>query len=330
MAYMNEHRDYPSTPSLPPSRRSSSASEMSSSTSRRSDSDTEVTTPLVTPDFKLSPHFTSTSAGPNGIAELAIAPSSHRRSLEISPSSSPQCNIKSHPADASYFLSRSRHSFDSKAYHHPTNAYAASPTYAHHSYLGSEPYHYPRQRADSSPNNYSATPGYPHHSSSHYNASHSVPHSPQVFRSTTQMFSSPPTSQDRRKAHILSEQKRRESINGGFEELKHLLNSEPITRALSSSSHNSIDHDSDSKINFDTNSFLGGGNRESKAATLRKAVRAITVLADALNEKDSELAMLRKELSAIDCNAVTYNKRGSVIVHDLTLQDNDMKLEDGS
>jgi hypothetical protein len=302
---------------------------MSSSTSRRSDSETEVTTPVVTPDFRLSPHFTSTSAGSNGIAEHAIAASSHRRSLEIRRSSSPQCNIKPHSADASYFLSRSRHSFDSKAYH-PTNVYAASPTYAHHSYLASEPYNYPRQRAASSPNNYSATPGYPHHHSSHYNPSHSVPHSPPVFRSSTQMFSSPPTSQDRRKAHILSEQKRRESINGGFEDLKHLLNSEPITRALSSSSHNSTDHDSDSKINFDTNSFLGGGNRESKAATLRKAGRAITVLADALNEKDSELAMLRKKLSAVDCNAVTYNKRGSVIVHDLTLQDNEMKLEDGS
>lgn len=328
---MNGQRDYPPTPPLPPSRRGSSVSEMSSSSSRHSDSDTEVTTPMISPDYKLSPNFSSASAGSNGISDLAIPASSIRRSLEASRSSSPQCHIKPHSAEPSYFSSRQRHSFDGKAYA-PTNAYAAaSPTYAHHPYLPSEPYPYPRQRAASSPNNYSTTPGYPHHNTSYYGSSHSVPHTPSAYRTSTQMYSSPPTPQDRRKAHILSEQKRRESINGGFDELKHLLNSPPITRALSSSSHNSTDHDSDSKVTFDTNSFLGGGNRDSKAATLRKAGRAITVLADALNEKDHEVAMLRKQIEQLEYKPISCNERGLMtVVHDLTLQDNAMKVEECS
>ena len=330
---MNDHRDYPPTPPLPPSRRSSCASEMSSFSSRRSDSDTEVTTPMISPDYKLSPNFSSASTGSNGIADLAIAASSIRRSLDASRSSSPQSHIKPHSAEPSYFSSGQRHSFDSKAYP-PTNVYAAAnPTYAHHSYLPSEPYPYPRQRAASSPNNYSTTPGYPHHHSSYYGPSHSVSHTPPVYRGSTQMiYSSPPTPQDRRKAHILSEQKRRESINGGFDDLKQILNTPSITRALSSSSHSSTDHDSDSKGTFDTNSFLGGGNRDSKAATLRKAGRAIQVLADALNEKDHELAMLRKQAEqpgATKCKAPPYNEQGlTTVVHDLTLEDDEMKVED--
>jgi hypothetical protein len=292
---------------------------------------------MVSPDYKLSPNFSHAGAGSIGISDLAIAASSIRRSLEVSRSSSPQHNIKPHPGEGSYFSSRQRHSFDSKAYP-PTNVYAAaSPTYALHPYLASEPYHYPRQRAASSPNNYSTTPGYPHHHSSYFNSPHNVPHTPSVYRTSTQvMYSSPPTPQDRRKAHILSEQKRRESINGGFDELKHLLNSPPITRALSSSSHNSTDHDSDSKGTFDTNSYLGGGNRDSKAATLRKAGRAITVLADALNEKDREIALIRKQIEQLGgtaCKSIPCNERGSTtVVHDLTSRDDDdddeMKVED--
>lgn len=283
----------------------------------------------------MSPNFSTSSSGSHGITDLAIAASSARLSLDASRSTSPQYNMKQHPAESSYFSSRQRHSFDSKAYL-TTNVYAvASSTYAHHPYLPSEPYHHPRQRAASSPNNYSTTAGYPHHHSSHYNSSHTIPHTPSVYRASTQlMYSSPPTPQDRRKAHILSEQKRRESINGGFDELKHLLNSQPITRALSSSSHNSMDHDSDTKVNFDTNTFLGGGNRDSKAATLRKAGKAITVLANALNEKDHEVIMLRKQLEtlgAIDCKAIPCDeRRPSTVVHDLTSQDDEMTVEDRS
>jgi len=95
-----------------------------------------------------------------------------------------------------------------------------------------------------------------------------------------------------------------------------------------------MDHDSDTKVNFDTNTFLGGGNRDSKAATLRKAGKAITVLANALNEKDHQVAMLRKQLEtlgAIDCKAIPCDeRRPSTVVHDLTSQDDEMTVEDRS
>ena len=161
----------------------------------------------------------------------------------------------------------------------------------HPEYVASEPYYRTRQHAASSFN-----------SSSYYSSAHSGPHTP-VYRASTQMiYSSPPTPQDRRKSHILSEQRRRELTNCGFAELKHLLNSEPIARALSLGSHN----DSDSKIPFDTNSFLGGGNKDSKVATLRKATRAITVLADAINKNDNELVRLSKRKRSPSWNYLSF------------------------
>lgn len=183
---------------------------------------------------------------------------------------------------------------------------------------------------------YQTAPGYaPHHNGYYNSSSLTSSHGPVVFRAGAQAtYSSPPSAQDRRQAHILSEQKRRESINGGFDELKQRLTSEPITRALSSSSQTSIDQDSDSKVPFDCNNFLGGGSRDSKAATLRKAVKALNILAEKVIEQENQLAMFREQTGGLTpCKKNRHNKRPStsnIPAVDLTIPDDDMKLEEGS
>ena len=178
---------------------------------------------------------------------------------------------------------------------------------------------------------YTATPSYSPTHASYYSPALPVSHGPTVFRSnTTVYYSSPLTAQDRRKAHILSEQKRRESINGGFLELKQRLTSDLITRALSASAHPSSEFDSDSRLAFDSNSFLGGGSRESKAASLRKAVKALDCLAETVIALYAENAKLRQTLQG---KKSKHAKRGSIEVAqeiDLTIQEDEMKIEDGS
>ena len=216
------------------------------------------------------------------------------RSLEdnipISPRS-PRYHHKSHLSETTdYVTSSHRNSYDGKA--HSPNAYAISQMHGHRY----EPYSYPRQRAYSTPMRYSP------YAPSHYYPPEEAngPPSPPIVRTqpvpySVAPFSSPPTPHDRRRAHILSEQKRRESINGGFVELKQRLTSPPITRALSSGSHQSSETEPESKLLQESNDILGGGSRESKAATLRKAVKALDVLADKVLDLQLEVAMLRRE-----------------------------------
>jgi Helix-loop-helix DNA-binding domain len=113
------------------------------------------------------------------------------------------------------------------------------------------PYTYPRPRANSSP----------------------MVHQPPLNHGDQTTYSSPPTQHDRRRAHIISEQKRRESINGGFQDLKHLLTSPKIVRALAGAA-------TEKECAQEASVLLGGGTRDSKAATLRKAVKALDVLAE--------------------------------------------------
>lgn len=303
-----------------------SSSKRSSSYSS-SDSDTELTARIITQGCKMSPNLSSISVSSKNISALEIAASAC--SPQASGPSPQQYHGSPCVTEPSYLLSRGRRSFDSKDYS-PIVYTAGSLTYAHLPYVPSE-LHYSRQRAALSLKDYSTAPGYPDHRSSYFSSSHDVPHIPPVYRvgDCGSMYSSPPTPQDRRKAHILSEQKRRESINGAFEELKQILNSERVTRALSLSFHESTERDSDSKITFEPNRFFGGGNRDSKWTTLRNAGRALTMLADALNESNVELAMLRKRLGATDCKSIIGNEsRPITAVHDLTLRDDEMEVVD--
>jgi hypothetical protein len=323
---------YPPTPPLAQSRRSSSASD----TTFSGGSYTSVSTPVIQ-EYNLSPTFPGETESSPSINDLAIAAATVPRSHENGRCNSPGYKHKM-PVSTFSYASRRSHSFDGngKAYPSTSNVYAAAaPTYAQHPYLPSEAYPYPRPRAQSSPMGYHTTPGYAPHHGYYASSSLNVPHSPPVFRASTQAtYSSPPTAGDRRKAHILSEQKRRESINGGFEELKQRLTSEPITRALSSSSQTSVDQDSDSKVPFDINNFLGGGSRDSKAATLRKAVKALNILAETVLEFEEKIeTLLEQQGGTIPCKKNRHNKRPSgdytIPAVDLTLPDDDMKLENG-
>jgi hypothetical protein len=329
-SFMTHPEYFPATPPLPTSRRSSSASDTTSSSGG---SYTSVSTPVIQ-EYNLSPTSPGESKSSPSIEDLAIAASTVPRSHENGRCISPGYKL---PVSSFSYASRRSHSFDGngKVYTSTTNVYAAAtPTYSQHHYLPSEPYPYSRQRAQSSPMGYQA-PGYaPQHNGYYNSSSVNSSHGPVVFRAGTQAtYSSPPSAQDRRKAHILSEQKRRESINGGFDELKQRLTSEPITRALSSSSHTSVDQDSDCKVPFDSNNFLGGGSRDSKAATLRKAVKALNILAEKVIEQESQLAMYREQSGgSTPCKKNRHSKRPSREIMpavDLTLPDDEMKLEDG-
>ena len=242
-----------------------------------------MTTP-TTSQHKLSPLFHSEHDSPittTDFAQPAPVASGHHEAH--------------YPSSSDYHVpSRRPQSFDGKRY--PTNVYAPhTPTYGQHNY---ELYHpYQRPRAYTSPTEYPNDAHYPHHPPSYYPPAHSVPHSPPVFRgcNNTRHFSTPPTQQDRREAHIRSEQKRRESINGGFADLAHRLTSEQLHRALALSSYHSSDIDSDSpKVVFDSGSILGGERKNSKAVLLQKAVKAIDWLSTYVIDSQSENGRLQR------------------------------------
>jgi hypothetical protein len=205
-------------------------------------------------------------------------------------------HVETRSSDISNHTSRERHSFDNRR--HSTNAYATSTTaYAHHSYRSTEPYYpYPRQRSNTSPTGYPNGPTYQSHYPGFYSPPHTSPHSPHVFRGSI-----PPTPQDRKRAHILSEQKRRESINAGYADLSQRLISEHLMHALSVSCQRTNDYDSNPKFVFDSSSILGGDRKNSKAVLLQKAVKAIDRLSTSVIELSNENAKLR-ELSQSQCN----------------------------
>jgi hypothetical protein len=261
-------------------------------------------TPVSNHD-KLSPifHSANSSGGSSPSArnqDFAPTTTAVETSAEMTYSHSSEYYLKPQSSDA-YFTSRRRDSFHGQRLGH--NVYApATPPYAHHPYHHVEPYpRYQRPRAQSSPMGYSPPPAYRA--------------TPTIYSQGT--YSTPPTPQDRRKAHILSEQKRRESINGGFAELQQLLSSDTLSRALSVSCRSSIDSEN-TKLVFDMNSFLGGERRQSKATLLQKAVKAIERLSDFVMDLESENALLAKKLK--------HTKRASTetivtIVEEIELSD---------
>lgn len=301
------HYDPPPPPPSPSGRYSSTCDDAGSE-----DSDTDITTPRTNHDYKLSPTFKAiksehpASRNMTEFANIASAVArSPERSAPISPRS-PRYQQGPHHSAASEHSHR-HHSIDGRNY--AANVYATIPGYVHRY----EPYPSQRPRSYSSPNHYDAYSSAAQHSS--YYDTVREPHSPPVVH--LPHYSTPPSPHDRRRAHILSEQKRRESINGGFVELKQRLTSEPITRALSSSSHVSSDADSDAKPK-DTNDILGGGSRESKASTLRKAVKALEVLADKVNDLQIKVAMLRRSGQENDKTAMQQDEQQS---HDMIAKD---------
>ena len=259
-------------------------------------------TPVSNHD-KLSPMLHSNNS--SGVSspsarnqDFAPTTSAIEISHEMTYSHSSEYYLKPQSSDA-YFPSRRRDSFHSQRLAH--NVYApATPPYAHHPYNHVEPYpRYQRPRALSSPMVYPT-------SEAHYAGpagSYSPYSPPPVYAATPTVYShnsysTPPTPQDRRKAHILSEQKRRESINGGFHELQQLLASDTLSRALSISCRPSTDLEG-TKFVFDVNGFLGAERRQSKATLLQKAVKAIERLSDFVMDLESENAVLAKKLKQV-------------------------------
>jgi hypothetical protein len=159
------------------------------------------------------------------------------------------------------------------------------------------------------------------------------PHTPPVYRAYTnvqRMYSSPPTAQDRREAHIRSEQKRRESINGGFHDLAEQLTSEKLMRALSLSCIHGGDVDADSKVVFDSTSILGGDRKNSKAVLLQKAVRAIDWLSKYAIEIQAEKASLHRSKSlGRKSRHVARSSRDTIVLDiDATLSEDETKAEE--
>ena len=310
----------PGPPHFLSPRRSSSASDESASSV--GDYYTAMTTPTQS-QHKLSPLFHSEHDSPiiaTDFAQPAPVASGHHETHYTSSSDY-------------HVPSRRTQSFDGKRY--PTNVYAPhTPAYGQHNY---EPYHpYQRTRAYTLPTGYSDDAHYPPPPPSYYSPTLPAPHSPPVFRgyNNTRHFSTPPTQQDRREAHIRSEQKRRESINGGFTDLASRLTSEQLHQALALSCYHSSDVDSDSpKVVFDTGSILGGERKNSKAVLLQKAVKAIDWLSKYAIEVHAENARLQRGKAQPNKNS-RHVKRGSkdTIVQigefDLILED-DLKEEDG-
>ena len=301
----------PGPPHFSSPRRSSSASEESASSV--GDYYTAMTTP-TTSQQKLSPLFHSEHSSPiiaTDFAQPAPVVSGHHETH--------------YPNSSDYHVpSRRTQSFDGKGY--PTNVYAPhAPAYGQHNY---EPYHpYQRTRAYTSPTGYPNDVPYPHHPPSYYSPTLSVTHSPPAFRgyNNTRHFSSPPTQQDRREAHIRSEQKRRESINGGFSDLAHRLTSEQLHQALALSCYNSSDVDSDSpKVVFDSGSILGGERKNSKAVLLQKAVKAIDWLSQYAIDIHAENARLQRAKPQPKKHS-KHVKRGS---NDTIIQKIDLVSED--
>ena len=103
----------------------------------------------------------------------------------------------------------------------------------------------------------------------------------------------PPATFDRRRAHILSEQKRRESINGGFYELKQKLTSDHISRAIA---YSLTGCEPEGTPVFDSHTIFGPSSRESKALTLKRAGTALQALADKVSELKVENDGLRAQV----------------------------------
>jgi Helix-loop-helix DNA-binding domain len=236
-------------------------------------------------------------------------------------------HVKAHSSDILNHTSRERHSFDNRRY--STNAYAASTTAYTHSCHSSDPYYpYPRPRANTSPTGYHNGPTYSSHYPSYYSPPNTATHSPHVFRGSI-----PPTPQDRKRAHILSEQKRRESINAGYADLSQRLISEHLMRALSMCCQHSNGYESNPKFVFDNNTILGGDRKNSKAVLLQKAVKAIDRLSASVIELSNENAMLRGLSQDSDKNAMNGDHTADyptkpTAVHSVDLTSDDQLKEE--
>jgi hypothetical protein len=253
-------------PHLSAPRRTSSASDESASSP--GDYHTAMTTPTtnhhkLSPTFYPSSHPCSDLKRPETIVEMPHDndyPYDHEHPTKI------------HASDVYYTHNVRRNSYDQHQY--PTDVYAHdTPEYSHtyHRTNRFHPYNGQRPRGNSNPVEYSTATTFVQHETTFY----SPPHSPAVYRGTasTGYYSTPPTPQDRRKAHILSEMKRRESINSGFEDLLKLLTSDDFLRAISLSCDSIRELESDAKTDYNT--ILGGERKNSKAVILQKAVRAL-------------------------------------------------------
>jgi Helix-loop-helix DNA-binding domain len=287
---------------IPLHRRSSSASDDSPSSIE--DYHTAMTTP-TTSQHKLSPIIHSESSSPIIVADFAHSTAAISVHHETIYTNSSEYHVPS----------RRSHSFDGKRC--SPNAYAPHPpAYGHHDYNPHERYHpYPRPRSESAPTPYQ--PSHAHHPP-YYPPSVVGPHPTVVYRGgyPTRNFSTPPTIQDRREAHIRSEQKRRESINGGFADLHTRLTSEQLSRALALSCYHASDIDAESKVVFDTNSILGGDRKNSKAVLLQKAVKAIDWLSQYAIELHAENVSLHGRGKGKKSKHVKRGSKDSVVVLD--------------
>jgi len=276
-----------------------------------------MTTP-TTSQHKLSPTFHSESGSPtivNDFAHPASAISVHHETIYT--------NSSEYPAP-----SRRSHSFDGKRC--TPNVYAPHPpAYDHHDYNHPERYHpYTRFRSESAPMPYQ--PSHAHHASYYPPSVQVVSHAPVPRGYSLRPFSSPPTVQDRREAHIRSEQKRRESINGGFAELQSRLTSESLSRALALTCYNAGDIDAESKLVFDTNSILGGDRKNSKAVLLQKAVKAIDYLSQYTINLHAENASLHNRGKGKKSKHAKRGSKDSVVVLEVDVDSEDeTKTEEG-
>jgi hypothetical protein len=263
--------------------------------SRSETTSTDITTPK---DYKISPSFKCYKPDPASASPIrdlvnVVVARSPELAVPISPRS-PRYRHKSQLSEPTDYAAAShRPSYEDNTY--ISNAYAIAPTHAHRY----EPYPYSRQRAYSTPMRY-YTQEASHYYSQEAGDEHLTPPvirtQPELYPAPATPYSSPPTPHDRRRAHILSEQKRREAINSGFVELKQRLTSFPVTRALSSCSHQSSEPESESKLLQDSNDLLGGESRDSKAATLRKTDKALGLLAHKVLNLQLQVETLRREL----------------------------------
>lgn len=320
----------PPPPLFTSTRRSSSASDDSASS--MGGYYTPMTTPAIS-QHKSSPTFRSEGVVPKRhFADHGSHSSPVPDYGGASYMHGPEYHVEAHSSDILGHTSRERHSFDNRRY--STNAYAASTTaFAHHSYQSSEPcYPYPRPRAHTSPTGYPNGPPYSSHYPPYYSPPHTAPHSPHVFRGSI-----PPTPQDRKRAHILSEQKRRESINAGYNDLSQRLISERLMRALTLCCQRSNDFEPNPKFVLDSNAILGGDRKNSKAVLLQKAVKAIDRLSAVVIELSNENAVLRG-LSQTQSNQTAINgdhatkavdyATNTTIVHSVDLTSDDQLKEE--
>jgi Helix-loop-helix DNA-binding domain len=289
---LNDFTQHPHCYAQPPpgpilsSRRSSTASEFSVSSSA-AEYQTAMTTPTTSQDKFYSPEHRP--YGP--MTDLAYA-----ASVVSQGETSPHYHSRTEHSPEHYNTRRPQ-SYDGRTEHE--NAYAISPqTYSHNDYY--DPHPYPRQRAASSPMTYPANYYYT-----------TPPHPSTPPRPTTNIPSrSPPVTFDRQRAHILSEQKRRESINRGFIDLKQKLTAEHICRAIAYSLKG---FETDPNTVYDLQMIFGPSSRDSKALNLKRAVIALQALGEKVLELKSENENLRSQMAGDErqrTRMVKYDDQG--------------------